>query len=135
VVHTSNEARDVRRRLQRQPRTFAALARDLSSSPEASHGGLMGRFSRGQLPAELETAAFGLRPGEVSSPVQTPLGYHVLRLDAREPAHEPALEECRERLRAQLSRQNADRRIRAYVAGLLARAKVNHEAVQARPTS
>jgi hypothetical protein len=67
--------------------------------------------------------------------VQTPLGYHVLRLDAREPAHEPALEECRERLRAQLSRQNADRRIRAYVAGLLARAKVNHEAVQARPTS
>jgi len=135
VVATANEARDVRRRLQKQPKSFVALARDLSKSPEAGEGGLMGRFSRGQLPAELEGPAFALAVGQISDVVQTTFGYHVLRVDAREPAHEPTLEESRERLRTELSRQSADRRVREYVAGLLARAKVNHEAVQARPSS
>ena len=132
LVPTSNEARDVYRRLRRNAKSFAVLAQTMSRSPEASAGGLMGTFARGQLPAELERAAFALGPGETSEIVQTPLGYHVLRLDARQPARTASLEESRASIRVRLAEEKSDRKVREYVAGLLARAKVNHEAAIAR---
>jgi parvulin-like peptidyl-prolyl isomerase len=133
LVSTSNEARDVRRRLRRDGRSFAVLAQTLSRGPEASAGGLMGTFARGQLPAELEAAAFALAPGDTSEVVQTPLGFHVLRLDARQPARQSTLEESRAAIRARLLETKSDRKVREYVAGLMARAKVNHEAAKVRP--
>ena len=69
------------------------LAQTVSRGPEASAGGLMGTFARGQLPPELEAAAFALEAGATSDVVQTPLGYHVLRLDSRQPARPSSLEE------------------------------------------
>jgi peptidyl-prolyl cis-trans isomerase C len=130
LVPTLNEARDVRRRLQKDPRSFPVLAQTLSRGPEASAGGVMGRFSRGQLPPELERAAFSLAPGKISEPVQTPYGFHVLRLDERQPSRQPTLEESREEIRARLRREKTDAKIQQFVAGLMARAKVNHEAAQ-----
>jgi peptidyl-prolyl cis-trans isomerase C len=130
LVPTMNEARDVRRRLLKDPRSFPALAQTLSRAPEASAGGLMGTFTHGQLPPELDRAAFALSPGQISEPVQTAFGFHVLRLDARQASREPALEESRDEIRARLRREKVDARIQQFVAGLMARAKVNHEAAQ-----
>jgi len=128
LVPTLNEARDVRRRLLKDSRSFERLARTVSRAPEAAEGGLMGTFSRGQLPLELEQAGFALRTGATSGVVETPLGYHVLRVDARQEAHARALEECRQEIRGTLSREASDQHVRQFVKGLLARAKVNHEA-------
>ena len=128
LVPTLNEARDVRRRLLKDPRSFERLARTASHAPEAAEGGQMGTFSRGQLPPELEQAAFALRAGATSGVVTTPLGYHVLRVDARQEAHARALEECRQEIRGKLSREASDQHVRQFVQGLLAQAKVNHEA-------
>jgi len=130
LVSTMNEARDVRRKLLKDPRGFPALAQSLSRAPEASAGGLMGRFTRGQLPPELDKAAFALAPGKVSDPVPTAFGFHVLRLDSRQPSREPSLEESREEIRSRLRRQKVDLRVQQFVAGLMARAKVNHEAAE-----
>src|SRR4029453_5552987 len=66
LVAPENEARDVRRRLSKDPKSFDGLARALSRGPEASQGGFMGVFSRGQLPPELEQATFGLAAGGLS---------------------------------------------------------------------
>lgn len=134
LVPTQNEARDVRRRLQKDPKSFEALARSRSRAPEAGEGGLMGTFSRGQLPPELEVAAFSLGPNGTSNIVETPLGFHVLRLESREAARDEGLDECREKIRTRLSQQKSDLRVREFVRGLLARAKVNHEAAEARPS-
>ena len=131
VVPTSNEARDIRRRLLREPRSFEALARTQSRGPEASAGGLMGTFARGELPKELEEAAFGLAQGETSEIVATPLGHHVLRVDERRPARPATLDECRARVEPSLKRGKADRAVREFVRSVMARAKVNHEAVKA----
>ncbi len=130
LVPTMNEARDVRRRLIKDPRSFPALAQTLSRAPEASAGGLMGSFTRGQLPPELDKAAFALAPGQISDPVQTAFGFHILRLDSKQPSREPSLEESREEVRSRLQRQKVDLKIQQFVAGLMARAKVNHEAAQ-----
>jgi parvulin-like peptidyl-prolyl isomerase len=132
LVPTSNEARDVRRRLRGDGKSFAVLAQTLSRAPEASAGGLMGTFARGQLPSELEAAAFALADGQTSDVVQTPLGYHVLRVESRQPARQATLEESRPAIRARLVETQSDRKMREYVAGLLARAKVNHEAARIR---
>ena len=133
LVPTQNEARDVLRRLQKVPRSFESLARTRSRAPEAEAGGLMGSFARGQLPAELEAAAFSLAPGGVSGSIETPLGFHILRLDAREPGRQRGLEECRDQIRTRLQHQKADRQVRQFVRELMARAKVNHEAAKAAP--
>lgn len=132
LVGTPNVARDVRRRVRKQSRNFDVLARTLSRAPEAAAGGLMGTFSRGQLPLELEQPAFALQPGQTSEVIETALGFHVLKVDSRQPAREASFEECEPRLRANLVRQKSDQEVRRYVAGLLARAKVNHEAAQVR---
>jgi peptidyl-prolyl cis-trans isomerase C len=128
LVATLNEARDVRRRLGKDPRTFDGIARAVSKGPEAAVGGYMGSFERGQLPPELEAAAFGLPDGGTSEPIQSPLGYHVLRVESRQAARAIPLEEARERIRDRLARDKRAAAERAFLAALLARAKVNHEA-------
>jgi parvulin-like peptidyl-prolyl isomerase len=128
LVPTRNEARDVRRRVLKDATTFDVIARSRSRSPEASAGGMMGIFVRGQLPSELEKAAFPLAAGETSDVVETPLGYHVLRVEGREPERQLPLEECRSRIRERLLRDKSDQSVRAFVQGLLAQAKVDHAA-------
>lgn len=133
LLPTDNEARDVLRRLQKVPRSFESLARTRSRAPEAESGGLMGSFARGQLPAELEEQAFSLAAGSTSGVIESALGFHILRVESREPERRPSLDECRERIRAKLQRQQADRSVREFVRELMARAKVNHEAAKAAP--
>jgi parvulin-like peptidyl-prolyl isomerase len=95
----------------------------------------MGTFERGQLPEELEEIAFTLAPGRTSQPIRSSLGYHVLRVDSRQPARELSLEESRGWIRDRLTRERADAGARAFVAGLLSRARVNHEAAYRSSTS
>ena len=132
LVPTLNEARDVKRRLGRDPRTFDTVARAVSKGPEAAVGGYMGSFERGQLPPELETAAFALPDGGTSEPIQSPLGYHVLRVESRQATRAIPLEEARERIRDRLAREKRGAAERAFVAEILARARVNHEAALRR---
>lgn len=128
LVATLNEARDVKRRLGKDPRTFDTVARAVSKGPEAAVGGYMGSFERGQLPAELEAVAFSLPEGATSDPIETPLGYHVLRVESRQEARPIPLEEARERIRDRLAREKRTAAERRFVAQLMARARVNHEA-------
>lgn len=64
---------------------FARLAKEKSSDPgSAPNGGSLGLVTRGTMVKPFEAAAFGLKPGELSAPVQTPYGYHIIwrpRLD------------------------------------------------------
>ncbi len=131
LVGSLNEARDVKRRLARDPRSFDSLARALSKGPEAELGGYMGSFERGQLPAELEAAAFTLAEGATSDPVASPLGYHVLRVESRQAAREIPLEEASERIRDRLARAKREAVERVFLAQVMARAKVNYEAALA----
>ena len=128
LVATATEAREVKRRVGRDPKVFDTIARSVSIGVEAAAGGYMGSFARGQLPPPLEAVAFSLPEGGTSDPVPTSLGYHVLRVDSRQQAREPTLEEVRERIRDRIARDRRAEAERAFVAEVLARAKVDHEA-------
>ena len=57
---------------------FADVARENSSCPSAAQGGDLGSFGRGAMVPAFEEAAFALGVGEVSGPVETDFGYHLI---------------------------------------------------------
>jgi protein-disulfide isomerase len=64
--------------LTQQHADFAKLAHDKSDCPSAQQGGELGRFTRGDLVPQFETALFALRVGAMSGVVETPFGYHII---------------------------------------------------------
>jgi len=83
---------------------FAELAKQLSDDPGSKDdGGDVGVIERGALLPEFEDAVFSLPEGELSEPVRTPYGYHLIRVEEIIPEHVPTLEEAREGLRAQIA--------------------------------
>lgn len=97
VVGTEEAAMKVKRQLA-AGKDFARLAEEVSQSPDARNGGDLGFFQRGQMPADIEGAAFSLSPGQVSGVIETPYGYHLLKVEERRPARQPELSEVREEI-------------------------------------
>ncbi len=62
-------------------KSFEEVAKDKSLCPSGKKGGSLGWFSRGQMVKEFETAAFSLQKGEISQPVKTRFGWHVIKVD------------------------------------------------------
>lgn len=101
-------------RIEKQARDgseFAALARKQSEDSETvSRGGDLGDISRGMLPAELEQVVYRLKPGEVSQPVRSSFGYHLLKLTSYEPESQPSLASMRGKLVENLRKRKAEER-------------------------
>lgn len=62
---------------------FVKLAREYSEDPHAQQGGAMGWVRPGFLMPELDQGAFSLEEGAVSAPIRTPLGFHIVKVNAR----------------------------------------------------
>lgn len=89
---------------------FAAVAKELSDDPgSAEQGGDLGAFERGVMVKEFEDAAFGLPLNQLSEPVRSPFGFHVIEVtEARESAA-PTFEEARARAEQAVRQAEAER--------------------------
>ena len=104
LVETHDKARAIARRA-RAGEDFAGLARDHSIGPSAPGGGDLGWFGPGVMVPEFEAAAWALAPGEVSEPVLTQFGWHVIMLQDRRTPEVPSFAEMEQSLRERLVRQ------------------------------
>ena len=101
---------------------FEALARNYSQDRgSASRGGDLGTFAKGEMVAPFEEAAFALEPGEVSQPVETDFGIHLIRVEERSV---PSLEEGRDRFRARIRDRRVAEAESVYVAALVDSARL-----------
>jgi peptidyl-prolyl cis-trans isomerase C len=77
LVEHEHEAQDLQRKLA-QGEKFEDLASKFSRCPSGKQGGDLGEFGRGRMVEAFEDAAFGLPAGNVSEPVRTRFGYHLI---------------------------------------------------------
>jgi len=61
--------------------SFEDMAKAKSICPSRKKGGSLGWFGRNQMVKEFETAAFAMKKGQISSPVKSQFGYHIIRVD------------------------------------------------------
>ena len=93
---------------------FAALARRSSGDPgSGARGGRLGTFERGEMLPEVDSAVFALAPGELSHPVESAIGYHILRLDRIEL---PRFSEVADQLRLRIRAERVARAEEEYIA-------------------
>ena len=140
-TRTSDEARKLAGEALAKAKAGAdinALAREVSDDPSAkSNGGQLGWFAFGEMDPAFAKAAFALsKEGELSQPVQSSFGWHVIRLDGRRPAVQKPYEEVRESIVAELKQKYVNDEREAALAKLRTdpTIRANREAIDALVT-
>lgn len=101
LVETEEKAKELKAEIDGGA-DFATLAKENSIDPGASNGGDLGFFSKGMMVAPFEEAAFALaNPGDVSEPVQSQFGWHIIKLEEKRESQPPAFEQVAGRLQQQ----------------------------------
>ncbi len=86
---------------------FGELAKQFSQDTTASSGGDLGSFGHGVMTPAFETAAFALQPGQISDIVETPFGFHIIKVEEKTPDHVEKLEDVRPKIVAAVKTQQA----------------------------
>jgi peptidyl-prolyl cis-trans isomerase C len=104
---------------------FGELAKQHSQDPgSAGNGGDLGYFGQGQMVGPFEQAAFALKPGAVSDVVETPFGFHIIKVADRQAARSVPLEEARPQIEQFLQNQQRQQKTEAFINSLKAKSKV-----------
>lgn len=78
LVDQEFEAKDLLKKMS-EGSTFEELAQKFSKCPSRARGGDLGEFGKGRMVPSFEEAAFALKVDEVSGPVRTQFGYHLIQ--------------------------------------------------------
>jgi peptidyl-prolyl cis-trans isomerase D len=105
------KAQELSQQLKQKPDRFGELAKQYSQDPgSAGNGGDLGYFGRGTMPKPFEDAVFAMKAGEISAPVETQYGFHIIRLTNTKGGEGRSFEEARSQIEAELKRQRAGRK-------------------------
>ena len=122
LVDTEELAKDLQKKIA-DGADFAALAKEHSKDPGTKDdGGMLGYFSTGQMVPAFEQAAFSLQKGQVSDPVKSQFGWHLIKLEDRRQKPPPTFEEVKDRILASMVHQRAQ----AVAAKLREEAKIEY---------
>lgn len=99
---------------------FAKLAEEHSLCPSGkSAGGDLGYFAQGQMVPEFDEVVFEMKVGDISKPVKTNFGYHLISLEDKQDAADFAFEDVEKDLISFLSQQEAEKTVGAHVQALI----------------
>lgn len=105
---------------------FETLARSESDDPSREQGGDLGLVHKGRLMPAVEEAAFRLKPGVVSDPVETIYGFYILKVEARVPETRRSFDSIKGKLIRDLGDLARQDRMKAWIETLSTRAVIRH---------
>jgi len=105
LVKTEDEAKAVIAEL-KNGADFGELAKKKSTDPGASEGGDLGYFPKEEMVPEFADAAFKLEKGQISEPVHTRFGWHVIKVEDKRDRQVPAFDQVRDQLATHLVRKS-----------------------------
>ncbi|MCA9685099.1 MAG: peptidylprolyl isomerase [Myxococcales bacterium] len=105
---------------------FSQLAIDSSEGPSARKGGDLGIFSADRMVDEFSDAAFQLEPGEVSKPIKTKFGFHIIKVYGKYPPGELPLEALRDQIEERLAARKLHQGRRDLKEELLAKYEIKN---------
>ncbi|EAR53012.1 PpiC-type peptidyl-prolyl cis-trans isomerase [Oceanicola granulosus HTCC2516] len=117
LVETEEEAVALTEQARAEGADFAELARENSTGPSGPAGGELGWFGEGMMVQEFYDAVVALEPGDVSEPVQTQFGWHVIKLNETRLSEVPPLESLRGELTSELQQQAVEDALAELEAG------------------
>jgi foldase protein PrsA len=123
LLDNYEEAQEIAKEARINPDKFAEFAKEKSiDRASAVYGGDLGIVSKGQMVPEFEDAAFKLGKWEISDPVNTSFGFHVIKVDIAGATID--FEEARDRIKDALLADKQKTAIQEYVEGLKANANI-----------
>lgn len=104
--------------------SFEDLARKESACPSSAEGGDLGSFGREAMVPEFSEVAFATAQGQVSEPVRTQFGWHLIKVENKTAAEKVAFEQVREQLAVQLRNQATQKALEGFLEEMRGSAKV-----------
>jgi peptidyl-prolyl cis-trans isomerase C len=102
LVKTEDEAKAARERVV-GGEAFGDVAQDVSTCPSKERGGDLGAFSKGRMVPEFEQVAFDMEVDEISEPVKTQFGYHIIKVTDKSDASKLSYDETKGEIRQRLT--------------------------------
>lgn len=114
-------------KLAKEGKDFGKLAEERSEDPFAKSGGDMGWAHKGSLFPEIEEAAAKLKTGEISAPIMTIYGYHVIKMDGRKPSVQKKFEELNQKkLESELEEKEHKKLWNSWLDGMKKASKIEY---------
>jgi peptidyl-prolyl cis-trans isomerase C len=104
LVATEGEAKDIEAQLKKGA-DFAALAKEKSKDPGAAEGGDLGWFTKDQMVPEFAEAAFKLDKGQISDPIKTQFGWHIIKVEDKRVKPTPTYDQVKGQLENYVARR------------------------------
>ncbi len=115
----------------RKGQDFSVLAGEQTQVLDEEKPGSLETYRRGELPEALEAVAFSAKKGQVTGPVESPYGFHLIRVEEKVPAHLPALEEVREKISKQLQLEREEQEYARWIENRIMRSQIKvHESLR-----
>lgn len=117
--------KEIKQRVSAPGADFGKIAAETSDDTASKiDGGNLGTFQRGMMVPEFEKAAFALKVGEISEPVKTQYGYHLIKVEKHQESQPPTFEKAKDKVRYQVMAGVHDKALQEKLAQLRSATKV-----------
>jgi len=130
-----SQARELVERARKGETSFADLAREHSDGPSAKKGGDLGYFARDRMVEAFAEEVFSMEDGEISGPVETKFGFHVIKREDSREANTESFESAKSKIVSKLEREKFRKATDEYISDLRGEAEIEEKPGNIRVTT